>query len=116
MRGCGRVLKRKNGTLAISYRANGREVRESVAKLVGKRPRDVTERDAERALQRRLGEVHGGSFVGLAQERITVNEILEGYLASCQTRGKKALPTIKSHVGFLGSVFGAERARALTGL
>ena len=63
MRGFGRAYQRKNGTWAIAYYVHGKEVRESVAKLVGKPPRQVTPRDAERALRHRLAEVQGGTFV-----------------------------------------------------
>ena len=54
VRGFGRAYQRRNGTWALSYYVNGREVRESVAKMLGKPPRAVTVRDAEQALKTRL--------------------------------------------------------------
>src|SRR5712692_6766700 len=75
MRGFGRAYERANGTWAIAYYVHGQEVRESVAKLVGKPPRQVIQRDAERALRQRLAEVQSGTFVEPAATRATVDEI-----------------------------------------
>ena len=56
----GSVVKRPRGGWQIRYYVRGREIRESVAKLVGKRPHKCTEDDAKRALQARLNYYQNG--------------------------------------------------------
>lgn len=51
-RGSGRIFRhRESGTWFIAYYANKKERRESVAKLLRKRPSDCTEEDAREALK-----------------------------------------------------------------
>src|SRR5262245_18613137 len=79
-RGDGRILQHpKSGTWFICFYQDGREVRESVAKLLGKPPHAGTEIDAKRALRRRLGAVESGAYGGPARERQTVREVMADY-------------------------------------
>ncbi len=114
MRGFGRAYERANGTWAIAYYVHGQEVRESVAKLVGKPPRQVIQRDAERALRQRLAEVQSGTFVEPAATRATVDEILDAYLAHCRLKGSKAVGDIQNVLNHLRRAFGSDRVLAVT--
>lgn len=114
MRGFGRAYQRATGTWAIAYYVHGREVRESVAKLVGKPPRQVSQRDAERAFRQRLAEVQSGTFVEPTAAHATVNEILDAYLAHCRLKGRKAVGDIQNVLNHLRRAFGSDRVRALT--
>ena len=114
MRGFGRAYQRANGTWAIAYYVHGQEVRESVARLVGKPPRQIIQRDAERALRRRLAEVQSGTFVEPTAAKATVNEILDAYLAHCRLKGSKAAGDIRNVVNHLRQAFGSNRVLAVT--
>ena len=52
----GRIYRRGNSWW-ISYRRGGDEARESVARVLGKRPRECTHKDAESALDLRCGPI-----------------------------------------------------------
>ena len=92
-RGQGRVFQR-GSLLWIAYYAHGKEQRE-VARHVrtGEKLEATTEKnrhEADRFLKHRLGEIaaekHGGRpFVGPQQERVTVNELLDGLNKSVPT-------------------------------
>ena len=84
--GSGRVFKRKRGGWCVAYFVRGHEVRESVAKLLGKPPAQVTEREAQRVLTRRVAEVQGGAFVGLDNERRAVRAVMEDYFRNLNLR------------------------------
>lgn len=114
MRGFGRAYQRANGTWAIAYYVRGQEVRESVAKLIGKPPRQVIHRDAERALRQRLAEIQSGTFVEPTAAKATVSEILDAYLAHCRLKGSKAVGDIQSVVNQLRRAFGSDRVLAVT--
>lgn len=86
-RGQGRVFERKGSSfLWISYYAHGKEQREVARHIRTGDKLEITEKgrhEAERFLKRRLGEIaaeqHGGhAFVGPQQERVTVNDLLDG--------------------------------------
>src|SRR5437016_12082592 len=95
-RGQGRVFQR-GSLLWIAYYAHGKEERE-VARHVrtGEKLEATTEKnrhEAERWLKHRLGEIaaekHGGRpFVGPSQERITVDELLDGLERDLRLRDK----------------------------
>jgi integrase len=86
-RGQGRVFPRKGSSFWwIAYYLHGKEQREVARNVRTGDKLEATEhnrREAERFLKRRLGEIaaeqHGGRpFVGPQQERITINELLDG--------------------------------------
>lgn len=117
MRGMGRVFDRPHGSeknWAISYYLRGRECRESVAKLLGKPPGNVTRKEAERCLMRRLGEIENGRFVGPQQERLTVGEIIDGYLDDMRVQGRRSLVSMETHCLRIKEVFGKIRTVDLT--
>lgn len=110
MRGFGRAYQRTNGTWAIAYYANGEEVRESVAKILGKPPRLVTVRDAERALRARFKERCKGTWVGPTNERTTLAEQVELYVKDLELRGKRSAKTARRHLrGQVSGALGALR-------
>lgn len=85
-RGTGSLRKRKNGGWQISYYRDGTEVREAVARALGKPPSAVTRSEAERLLRRRLHALAAGTYVGPKAERLTVRDLITGYLADLGMR------------------------------
>jgi hypothetical protein len=86
-RGQGRVFERKGSSFFwIAYYAHGKEVRECARHVRTGDKLEVNEKnchEAERFLKRRLGELaaeqHGGrAFIGPQQERVTINDLLDG--------------------------------------
>src|SRR5256884_4256295 len=122
-RGQGRVFQRKGSSfLWIAYYAHGKEQRE-VAKHVRTGDKlELTEKngrhEAERFLKHRLGEIaadqHGGrAFVGPKQERVTINELLDGLESDYKLRDKWDAK-VASNVKPLREHFGTWRAVDVT--
>ena len=93
----GRLFQRKRSSYWwISFYAHGREVREVARHVRTGEKLEATEenrREAERFKKQRLGQLaasqHGGpAFVGPAQTRITVNELLDGLENDYKLRDK----------------------------
>jgi integrase len=121
--GQGRVFQRELGSSwYISYYAHGKEVRE-VARHVrtGKKiaiDSKNARHEAERFLMHRLGELaaekHGGrAFVGPQQERVTINELLDGLERDYKLRDKWDVKAA-SHLKPLRDYFGTWRAVEIT--
>jgi integrase len=113
-RGFGRILLHpKSQTWFIAFYRDGQEIRESVAKLLGKPPRDCTQADAARALKRRLGELHAGQYLGPSAERLTVAAVLEAYQAHLEAKGAKAILDLRGRIACVKAQFGTLRVRAI---
>ena len=121
-RGQGRVFERKGSSfLWISYYAHGKEQREVARHVRTGDKLEVNEKnrhEAERFLKRRLGELaaeqHGGRpFVGPQQERVTVNELLDGLERDYRLRDKWNMKNA-SNVKPLRDYFGTWRAIDVT--
>lgn len=119
-RGQGRIFQR-GSFLWIAYYAHGKEQRE-VAKHVrtGEKleANEKNRHEAERWLKRRLGEIaaekHGGRpFVGPQQERVTVNELLDGLETDYKLRDRWN-PKVASNVKPVRDHFGTWRAVEVT--
>jgi integrase len=114
-RGEGRVFSRGNSPFWwIAYYRNGKEVRESteLAKT------EKNHKKAEGYLKLRIGELaaerHGGhAFVGPAQRRITVNQLLDALEEDYKARDKCS-PQFLSHMKRIRDAFGFWRAINLT--
>ena len=96
-RGQGRLFQRERSSYWwISYYAHGKEEREVARHVRTGEKIEATEKnrhEAERWLKRRLGEIaaeqHGGrAFVGPQQERVTINELLDGLERDYKLRDK----------------------------
>jgi len=61
-----------------------------------------------------LKEIYGGRFVGLQEERIVVEELLDDLLASFEMRGIQSLRSVRSHLKPVREWFRDVRARDLT--
>jgi integrase len=122
-RGQGRVFTRKGSPhFYVAYYNHGEEIREPARHVrTGEKLEIGTEKnrhEAERFLKHRLGEIaaeaHGGrSFVGSAQERVTVNQLLDALEADYKLR-EKWIPSAASGVKPLREHFGARRAVDVT--
>ena len=62
----------------------------------------------------RQKEILGGRFVGPKNERVTVNEILDAYLAHCRLKGAKAVGDIQNALNHVRRAFGSEHVLAVT--
>lgn len=105
MRGDGRIFNR-NGIYWIAYYHRGTEIRES--------SRSTDERDAEGLLKHRRAEVGADrlgarSFVGPAQDRLTVSDLLDALEKNYEIRGKKGQDFV-SHLKPVRAAFGDLRA------
>jgi integrase len=118
-RGTGGVRQRAGGALAIRYQnALGQTVQESVAKVLGKPPSQVTQADAERLLQRRLGEIQLGTYSAPTIQKLTMTDLFAAKRADLEVRGRlgevKSLRSILSDLGRLEQAFGPIRASMLS--
>jgi len=104
MRGQGRVFQRGNRWW-LAYWVRGKEFRESGGN---------TKADAKRKLKARLGEINEGSFTGLREERITVNQLLDDFILYLETKGAKSLNTFQSYIKPVRRVFGTDRVIEIT--
>jgi integrase len=77
----------------IQYPLRGQQVREPGG-LDGRGARTKTE--AEEKLRQRLAEIRTDHFIGPQSERITVDSLLDGYIADMETRGKKSVAAVRS--------------------
>ena len=71
MRGMGRTFRRGR-TWWIAYYVHGQEHRES--------SKSTREGEAVRLLKKRIKELGSGRFVGPEEERVTFDDLAEGYL------------------------------------
>jgi integrase len=121
-RGKGRVFQRKGSSYWwVAYYAHRKEQREVATHVRTGEKLEATEgnrQQAERFLKHRLGEVttemHGGpAFVGPAQQRLNVSDMLDALRADYELRGKWNERT-NSAVKKVRERFGAWRAVAVT--
>lgn len=109
----GSVYSRR-GHWWIKYRWRGREVRQSVARLLDMAPDQVTEKMARRVLEGRLREVGAGRYVGPKEERLTVAELLDQYVADLRLRDTKAPEVVERRCRPVKAALGHLRAVDLT--
>jgi integrase len=121
-RGQGRVFERKGSSFFwIAYYSHGREEREVARHVRTGDKIEVSEKgrhEAERFLKRRIGEIaaeqHGGrAFVGPQQERVTVNDLLDGLERDYKLRARWNVKTA-SNVKPVREQFGTWRAVDVT--
>ena len=107
MRGMGGVFKR-GPVWWIRYGHRGRKYRES-----SKSPERA---DALALLKQRLADLHRGRLSGLAEERVTFEDLSADYLQERAVRGAdpKALKWSKARVNNLGTIFASMRAVDIT--
>jgi integrase len=121
-RGQGRVFQRKGSSFYwVGYHAHGKEQREVARHVRTNEKLEATEKnrhEAERFLKRRLGEIlaeqHGGrAFVGPRQERVTINQLLDGLENDYKLRDKWNRK-VDSNLKPLREYFGTWRAADVT--
>ncbi len=112
MRGMGRVFKRKNSThWWISYCYRGKEFRET--------SRSPDRKHAEKLLKHRLKEIGADRlglkrFVGPAQDRVAVDELLNALEHHYRLQDGRAAPQFLSHLRPIRVAFGDRRAVDVT--
>jgi integrase len=105
LRGFGRPYRRGR-IWWIRYSNHGRDIRESAhsARLV----------DAERLLKARWKQIGRGHFVGPAEERVRVNEMLDALEVDYRNNRRRSLKTLKGRLKPLRDAFGLDRAVEVT--
>jgi integrase len=92
----GRVFRRGSRWWIAYHDGRGREYRESGGH---------TEAQASAKLKRRVKELAGGRFIGPAEEKTTVGELLDDLITHLQTKGVRSLDKIQSHVKAVRAYF-----------
>jgi integrase len=104
MRGDGRIYQR-GPRFWIEYWHRGSQFRESAG---------ATEAEARRLLRKRLREIAGDRFVGPAEERVTVSELLDDLIVHLRNKGAKAVASFASHLKPVRAFFSLRRAVEVT--
>jgi hypothetical protein len=133
MRGDGRIFRHRESRFPhISYYHDKKEIRESTRAAIleaeAKKGRKLTDDEVTRVavecLKKRIREVANERdairpFLGPAQERITVNELLDDLVAQYRLGGKKRIPRemesgMRSNLKSVRDYFGEKRAATVT--
>jgi integrase len=109
----GKVYQR-HGRWWISYRHQGQEIRQSVARALQVAPAAVTEAQAKRLLKDRLAQIATGRFAGIQGLRLTVAQVLDDYLAWLKQRGARAYGAAEDRARAVKADLGTVRAATLT--
>jgi len=114
MRGDGRIYQR-GPRWWISFYGPGEGGRSVEHRELG----GLTDKEARKKLKNRLHEVHNHRrgivpFQGARQERVTVEELLKKLEQDYETKGKRSLPQLKSHLKHIRGMFGLDRALGVT--
>jgi integrase len=105
MRGLGRIFKR-GAVFWIAYYYNGVEKRES--------SHSQNERQAQRLLKKRLGEIGAGKLVGPSEEKLTFDQLAEDLITDYEVNGKRSLKSVKLSIRHLHGFFGFDKALSIT--
>lgn len=103
-RGTGRTYQRGKRWW-IEYWFRGRQFRESGGD---------TEPGAKKLLKKRLKEIAGDRFVGLQEERLTIDQLCDSLITHLETKGSKSVRSYKSHLKPVREFFSLMRAVDLT--
>lgn len=103
--GLGRIFRRGK-TYWIAYYCRGREYREST--------RSAHERDAQRLLKKRIGQIAGRQFVGPQEERVSFEDLKEGIERDYELRGLRSTQAANGRLLHLRQHFGGIRALDIT--
>jgi integrase len=111
-RGGGSVFRR-GGAYWLKYYRDGRPVRESVAKSLGKPPDLVTDKEARALLNKRLGAIAGGQPIAIGADRVRVGALLDDLITEYIANGRKSLRRTRFSVAHLRRTFANARAQSL---
>jgi integrase len=90
----------------MEFTVDDKEVRESTG--------ETDYKAAQLVMQRRLGEIAAGTYVGPDREKITIATLLDGLLDYYSTRKLRSLPSVTAQVKPLRAALGPLKARDLT--
>lgn len=110
----GKVYLRRGVAWWISYRARGKEYRESVTRALGLPPNTATKADAEALLHSRLEEVYAHRLIEPSRRRVTMGELLDTLLLDYQVRQVKSIRRFTYTINNLKKQIGAVQAQSLT--
>src|SRR5437868_13713054 len=111
-RGSGSIFRRGDAYWLKYYR-DGRPIRESVAKSLGKLPDMVTDKDARALLNKRLGAIAGGQPIAIGADRMRVGALLDDLTTEYTANGRKSLRRTRISIAHLRRAFGDARAQSL---
>ena len=111
-RGSGSIFRR-GGAYWLKYYRDGRPVRESVAKSLGRRPELVTEKEARALLNKRLGAIAGGQPITIGADRVRIGALLGDLITEYTANGRRSLRRTRISVAHLRRAFGDARAQSL---
>jgi hypothetical protein len=111
-RGGGSIFQR-GGAYWLKYYRDGQPIRESVAKSLNKAPAEVTEGEARKLLNQRLGKIASGEPIALRAERVRVGELLDDLLTEYKVNGRRSQERAKYSVAHIRGFFGEARAQTL---
>ena len=100
MRGDGRVYQRGNRWW-IEYWHRGRQYREAGG---------ASEKAAGKRLKDRLKQIAGDRFVGPQEERVEVSELLDALERHLETKGARAMASLRSHLRPVRDALGSKLA------
>ena len=100
------VIKQRGRIWHLGYSVNGRWFRES--------SHSDNEADALKLLKRRWKEVGRGRFIGPQEDKVTVDDLLEGLKLDYQNNNLRSLPDLEGRLRHLREAFGGMRAIDVT--
>jgi integrase len=101
----GRIFKR-GSVYWIAFYHRGREHRES--------SKSENESVARKLLKERIGQAGQGRLVGARQERLTFDDLAQGFLADYQINARRSVRSARLSISHLRSFFGFDRAVDIT--
>ncbi len=104
MRGDGRIYQRGRRWW-IEYWVNGKSFRESGGK---------SRSEAKQKLKLRRQEILGGNFISPQAAKITIDELLDGYIRHLELKGARSVSSVVSDSRPIRERFGMVQARNLT--
>ncbi len=111
MRGDGSVYEKRPGCWWIKYYFRGQPIREPGG-LDGRAAK--TEKLAEKKLRKRLKAIHGDRFVGVQEEKLTVEDVLDAYVLHLEQKQAKSVAQVRSHLKPVREFFSLSRAVDVT--
>jgi integrase len=111
-RGSGSIFHR-GGSLWIKWYRDGQPVRESVARALDTAPAEVTERDAQTLLNKRLGAVAAGQPIVLKADRVRVADLLDDLVVDYEVNGRRSIRRMKAAIAHLREALDPTRAESL---
>jgi len=110
----GGSIFQRGGSVWLKYYRDGKPLRESVAKTLGKPPADVTEKDASTLLNKRMGAIADGVEPVPKADRVVVKELLDDLITEYTVNKRRSVERVRDAVAHLAVFFAPARAQSLS--